>query len=179
MTIRQGTNGRERDIIALFTQVFSAAEGKAEGDAIGQLVETMLHENNDDHLLIVTAEESGNLIASVIFSPMPYDADERQVYILSPMAVASERQRRGIGQAIISHGLSVLKEAGVDVAVTYGDPNYYSKTDFWPVDTLTVPAPFPLQHPHGWLAQSLKGGHLPPLKGVPRCVPALSDPAFW
>ena len=110
---------------------------------------------------------------------MPYDADDRTVYILSPMAVATERQKRGIGQSLISHGLSVLRQMGVDVAVTYGDPDYYSRTGFIPVDTETVPAPFPLQYPHGWLAQSLAAKELQPLRGQPRCVSALSDPAIW
>lgn len=179
ITISEGANGREGDVVALFAEVFSDSEGEAEGQAIGQLVKGMLDENTDDHLLIFTAEDNGNLVATVVFSPMPYDADDRLVYILSPMAVATDRQKRGIGQSLISHGLSVLRRKGADIAVTYGDPNYYGMTGFVPVDTRAVPAPYPLQHPHGWLAQNLKGKELSPLNGKPRCVPALSDPTFW
>lgn len=76
------------------------------------------------------------------------------------------------------YSLKALRD-GVDVVVTYGDPGYYSRVGFKPVSEAFAPAPFRLQHPEGWQAQSLTEAELTPLKGPSRCVSALNDPAFW
>jgi putative acetyltransferase len=48
-----------------------------------------------------------------------------------------------------------------------------------PVSQDDMPAPFSLQHPEGWLGQSLNGAPMAPLKGPSHCVEAFNDPAFW
>jgi putative acetyltransferase len=67
----------------------------------------------------------------------------------------------------------------VDLAITYGDPKFYSKVGFHSVTEAVVPAPIPLQHPEGWLAQSLKGNEIEPIKGKSSCVEALNRPEYW
>ena len=177
-TIRPIQTGQEDVVTALFSSAFTDSESETEGQSIGNLVSNILADNTDD-LLILTATEGNDLVASVIFSPMHYSADDRKVFILSPLAVTTKWQRRGIGQAIISHGLQVLRARGVDVVLTYGNPAYYGRTGFKGVSTALVPAPFPLTYPHGWLGQSLSSETLSPLKGKPSCIAALSDPSYW
>jgi putative acetyltransferase len=110
---------------------------------------------------------------------MSYAGDARQVFVLAPVAVATDRQGQGVGTALIRHGLDALRARGVDVALTYGDPAYYGRIGFRPITTEIAAAPYPLQFPHGWLGQALDGGPLRPLVGEVACVPALADPAFW
>jgi predicted N-acetyltransferase YhbS len=93
--------------------------------------------------------------------------------------VATERQGQGIGRQLLIYALQALREAGIDIAVTYGDPNYYSRVGFAPVTEAFIPAPFKLQYPEGWLAQSLTETEITPLKGAVHCVEAFNDPAFW
>ena len=112
-------------------------------------------------------------------SRLRYPEDPRTVFIVSPVAVATGHQRRGIGQALLRHGLAELARAGVDVAVTYGDPAYYGQVGFKGVTADDAAPPHPLSQPVGWIARSLTDQPLGRLKGPSQTVPALDTPAYW
>lgn len=174
-----GHDGRERQIVDLFTETFTASEGASEGTLIGALVRSLLRDTPEDDLLVCTAVEAGVTVGAVIFSRLRYDRDDRSVFILSPLAVAPERQRQSIGQRLVRHGLEALRAAGVDVVVTYGDPAYYGRVGFAPITEAFAKAPLPLSRPEGWLGQALTEGDPAPLEGASTCVAALNDPALW
>lgn len=172
--------GRAEEIAALFAAVFAASEGAEEGRLIGALARDLIATTPAADLRIFTARDAaGLLLGCILFTRMHYAGEARQVFLLSPVAVATAQQGRGIGQALIRHGLDALKAEGVDVALTYGDPAYYGRTGFRPVTEAEVAAPCPLQMPQGWLGQSLTAAPLAPLKGPVRCAQALADPGFW
>jgi len=179
MDLPAGTQGREREIVDLFRAVFTASEGAAEGALIGDIARNLLDGTPGEDLFVFTAAEDGAIVGAIIFSRLSYEGDGRDVFVLGPVAVATDRQGQGIGQRLIAHGLAALRAAGVDIAITYGDPNYYGKLGFAPITEDLAPAPFKLKQPHGWLGQSLSGGGMPALEGPCRCVAALDDPAFW
>ena len=95
------------------------------------------------------------------------------------MAVASRRQRQGIGQALLSDSLKALRFDGIQIAITYGDPNYYKRVGFRPITEDQARAPLPLSLPHGWLGQSLTGDEMPVLQGPSTCVSALNRSSVW
>lgn len=101
------------------------------------------------------------------------------MFVLGPVAVATGWQGKGVGGQLINHGLQALRDAGVDIVLTYGDPNFYSRPGSTPITEAFALAPFTLRHPEGWQGQSLTGAASTPLKGDCRCVAALNDPAFW
>lgn len=171
--------GRDAQIVRLFAAAFTASEGEEEGALIGGLAENLLTGTAPQDRVVFTAEEHGAIIGAIIFSRLTYLNDERTVFVLGPVAVAPDRQREGIGQRLLAHGLASLRDAGVDIAMTYGDPGYYVKVGFMPISETDAPAPFALKHPEGWLAQSLTDNPMTPLKGSSRCVEALNDPVFW
>jgi predicted N-acetyltransferase YhbS len=171
-------HGLEAAIAALFTTTFTASEGAQEGALIGALVSRLLSEVPHDQLRVFTAWDDGQLVGAVTFTPLTY-SDPRRVMLLSPMAVAPERQGEGIGQRLIIHALAQLRAEGTDIAVTYGDPAFYGKTGFAPVTEATLPAPMPLSQPHGWIAQSLSDAPLTPLAGPAICVPPFNSPELW
>jgi putative acetyltransferase len=179
MEFLTGHNGREAEIIDLFTATFTASEGEEEGALIGQLVRDLLGGTAEKDLFVFTAEEDGAIVGGIVFSRLTYEQDERTVLVLGPVAVATDRQAKGIGQRLLTHGLAALRGAGVDIVVTYGNPSYYVKVGFLPISEAEAPAPFPLSHPEGWLAQSLTERAMTPLRGPSRCVGALNDPLFW
>ena len=179
MEFSTGPKGREEDIIALFTSTFTASEGMEEGALIGDLVRNLLAGTAEMDLFVFSAEEDGKMIGGIIFSRLTYEQDDRTVFVLAPVAVVTDRQGKGIGLSVLNHGLASLRNAGVDIAMTYGDPNYYAKVGFMPISEADAQAPFPLNHPEGWLGQSLKDRAMTPLKGPSRCVEALNDPVFW
>jgi putative acetyltransferase len=132
-----------------------------------------------EDIFVFTAEEDGAIIGGIVFSQLTYEQDGRTVFVLAPVAVATRRQGQGIGQKLLAYGLRELRRAGVDIAMTYGDPNYYAKVGFTPVSEADAAAPYELNHPEGWLGQSLTESPMTPLKGPSRCVAALNDPVYW
>ena len=179
MKCKMGYKGREAELIDLFTATFAASEGEQEGALIGQLMRRLLGATPDKDLFVFTAEDDGTIVGGIVFSRLSYDQDERTVFVLAPVAVAPDQQGKGIGQKLLSHGLAALRSAGIDVAMTYGDPRFYAKVGFMPISEADAPAPFALNHPEGWLAQALTEHALTPLRGPSRCVEALNDPIFW
>lgn len=171
--------GHAPQIADLYRAVFTASEGPQEGGLIANLAARLMAETAADDIAVVTTWDGGAPIGATIWSRMVYAGDARQVFVLAPVAVATQRQGAGIGRAMIGHGLAVLRARGVDVALTYGDPAYYARCGFAPISEDDVPAPYALQYPQGWLGQSLSVASLLPLIGPARCCPALADPAFW
>ncbi|WP_413720129.1 GNAT family N-acetyltransferase [Silicimonas sp. MF1-12-2] len=179
MEFRTDNKDHADEISALFAATFTASEGAEEGALVGALARDMMEATNADDLIVVTAQENDALSGCIMFSRLTFENDDRTAFILAPVAVATGRQGLGVGQALLRYGLDVLRERNVDVVVTYGDPNYYSKVGFAQVTVDDVPAPFALNQPEGWQAQSLTDQLLTPLKGPSRCVPALNDPKYW
>lgn len=166
-------------IVALFTKTFADSEGPDEGALIGALARDMIEKTPGDDLFVFTAWDQDTLMGAIVFSRLTYPQDDRCVFILAPVAVHPDHQGQGVGQALIVHGLNALRENGVDVAITYGDPKFYAKVGFSPITEQLARSPLQLQFPEGWLAQSLSDQPLSPLKGPSRCVEALNDAAYW
>lgn len=165
-------------IEALFRTTFGHAETEEEGQLIGALVADMMQNTAPDDIAGFTAKDNDTLIGGIFFTRMWFD-DAIEAFILSPVAVLPDHQKKGVGQALITVGLQQLKEAGVERVFTYGDPNYYSKVGFEPITEDIAKAPHPLSQPQGWLCQSLSGNPLTPLAGTSRCVDALNKPEIW
>jgi len=75
--------------------------------------------------------------------------------------------------------LEQIKLDGVELVVTYGDPNYYSKVGFEVISENIIAAPYPLTYPGGWQAQSLVNKHLSPIQGGTQCVEAFREQTYW
>ncbi len=170
---------RTDSIIALFNDAFTASEGAGEGDLVASLVSTMFASVPPDDIRVFLALDEGALAGAIIFTRMTFADDDRTVFLLSPVAIAPGHQGKGVGQALLAHGLNSLRETGVDVALTYGDINFYAKVGFAQITEDVARAPQPLSYPEGWLGQSLASETLVPLRGALTCVAALDDPAYW
>ena len=166
------------DVERLFTRTFSDSEGESEGAIVGGLAGELMRSTGESDLYGFAARENAELIGSILFSRMSFER-EMNAFVLAPVATRTDHQRRGVGQKLITFGLNTLKEDGVELVVTYGDPRFYSKVGFSVVTEALVPAPFTLSRPEGWMAQSLVGGRIDPIKGKSRCVEALKKPEYW
>jgi Predicted acetyltransferase len=188
------TGGFDKDIIQLFQKTFSHTEGEKEGDAIGELVQNFLENTPKQKLRVfVTTMTSKNdqevVVGGVIFSKLTLEESKINTWILSPAAVATSMQGKGIGQGLIHYAHSFLKkQEGVEQVVTYGDVKFYSKVGYKPITQDMIPSPFKLTFPEGWLGRSLvvleqdeDGNIMPvkPAKGKVYCVEALNKPQFW
>ena len=165
-------------VIDLFIRVFSDSEGRGEGQSIGCLVAELISTTDDDDIIGFIAKDGDALIGGIFFSRL-FLATKKSAFMLSPVAIASEQQGKGIGQALIRYGINQLKSKGVELLVTYGDPNYYAKVGFEKVGENTICPPYNLSQPEGWLAQSLSGNRIEAIEEPIRCVKAFHKPAYW
>ena len=166
------------EIKQLFLRVFSDSEGQEEGSLIGRLVLDIMTSTDAQDIYGFIATENDQIIGSIFFTRLAFENSEN-AFILSPVAIHTNHQGKGIGQNLINFGIKHLKESGVRLAFTYGDPNFYSKVGFRCITETIAKAPFELSQPEGWLCQSLVGDEIRPIAGNSRCVEALNKPEYW
>ena len=82
--------------------------------------------------LSLVAEEDGEIIDHILFSPVTVDRVDASVVGLAPMAVAPSRQRAGVGSALVHDALDRLAAAGHAAVVVVGHPAYYPRFGFKP-----------------------------------------------
>lgn len=168
----------EAEVASLFTSVFTSSEGDKEGNLIGNLASELSSNIDNEEIICFGAYEEESLIASIFFTRLRF-SNSILVYMLAPVAVSTEHQGKGVGQALIKYGLNELKNRSVAVAITYGDPSFYSKVRFQPLSENTIKAPLKLSMPEGWLGQSLTSGPIPTINDRPTCVKEFNDPVYW
>jgi putative acetyltransferase len=85
-----------------------------------------------DHALTVSlvAEMDGKVVGHVAFSPIKIDGHDCRWFILGPVGVLPDHQRRGIGQELIREGIKAIRSLGAEGCVLVGDPAYYSRFGF-------------------------------------------------
>lgn len=162
----------------LFYDTFKDSEGDAEAQLIETLVLEMLDATPVEDLLVCVAVEEQKVIGCIMFSRLTCEP-EREAFILSPVAVATASQGRGVGQGLIRYGLSLLAEKDVDLVLTYGDPKFYNQVGFRQIDENRIKAPFKLSFPDGWLGQTLLSNDLATIMVQCYCVSALNNEAYW
>jgi putative acetyltransferase len=166
------------EIKQLFTTTFSDSEGQPEGLLIGNLAYDLITSTDGHELYVFVATENEQVIGSIIFSKLTFE-NELNAFLLGPVAILTGYQGKGTGQKLINYGLSTLKENGVELAFTYGDPSFYSKVGFSPIAEKFVKSPLKLTYPEGWLGQSLVSDEFEPITGNSYCVEALNKPEYW
>jgi putative acetyltransferase len=80
---------------------------------------------------LVDGQVAGHILFSPVTAPGPTTGSGTGVG-LGPMAVTPERQRRGVGAALIDAGLARLRAAGCPFVVVLGHHEYYTRFGFVP-----------------------------------------------
>jgi predicted N-acetyltransferase YhbS len=169
---------KQKEVAELFTSVFTSSEGKKEGGLLGSLASELSSNIDNEEIICFGAYDNESIIGSIFFTRLRFN-EPIQVYMLAPVAVSTEHQGKGIGQALINYGLNKLKNRSVNIAITYGDPSFYSKVGFESLSENVIQAPLELSIPMGWLGQSLTSGPIPAINERPTCVKEFNDPVYW
>ena len=166
------------EVVDLFSSVFTTSEGEQEGQFLGTLVRALSKAIDNDSIVGIGCYEKASLIGAIFFTRLEF-RQSIDVFMLSPVAVDTSYQGKGIGQALIQHGLEVMRKRQTAIVVTYGDPAFYCKIGFESLSESVIKAPHPLSMPQGWLGQSLSKTPIASLEGRPICVQAFDNPAYW
>jgi len=87
-----------------------------------------------DGLLSLVAVDGDEVVGHILFSPTTIEGDRGTItgMGLAPMAVVPQRQRRGVGSALVRHGLAMIREDGYPFVIVLGHPEYYPRFGFEP-----------------------------------------------
>lgn len=121
-----------------------AVNGLAFGQADEAVLVDALRDGGHGAVSLV-AEDGGRIVGHVLFSRLPIEAGDRVVAgaALAPMAVLPERQREGIGSALVRAGLAACRMAGIAAVVVLGHPDYYPRFGFSAEAAHGLRPPFP------------------------------------
>ena len=87
-----------------------------------------------DDIVSLVAEQDGNLVGHVLFSPVTLAAPQGPVagMGLGQLAVDPPRQNTGIGTALAEHGIAMLRDWGCPFVIVIGHAKYYPRFGFEP-----------------------------------------------
>lgn len=125
--------------------------------------------------LSFVAVDGVEVVGNVMLSASRLDAPSRivDVYVLSPLGVLPEFQRRGVGTALISRALEAARERRVPLVFLEGAPGYYGHRGFERADALGFRAPS-LRIPGPGFQVARLPGHEPWMTGT-----LVYHEAFW
>jgi putative acetyltransferase len=128
----------ERDFDAI-DAVVAAAFGR---DAEARLVRAIRASPEYVPDLALVAEEDGRVVGHVMLSYARLRGDrDHRVLALAPVSVAPERQRSGIGIALVRAALERADSRGDGLVVVLGHAEYYPKFGFQSARRLGVEPP--------------------------------------
>ena len=139
LTIRAERQGDEPAIAAVISEAFATAPHSEDTEA--RIVSSL--RSAEALAVALVAEEDGELVGHVAFSPVRIAGEDRGWFGLGPVAVSPDRQGRGIGAKLIEGGLDELRASGASGCVVLGEPRYYSRFGFRADPRLTFPGPPP------------------------------------
>ena len=114
-------------------------------------------------LRFVAVDPGGRLLASLRFWPILIEA--APAILLGPLAVEPPLQGRGMGKALVRHGLNEARRRGHRICVVVGEPEYYGPFGFTSAGAAGLVLPGPVD-PRRFQVLKLKLGALEGLRGT-------------
>ena len=93
----------------------------------------------------LVAERDGRVVGHILFTPAEIATAKGPIrgYGLAPMAVRTAWQRQGIGSALVSEGLSRVRQTDASFVIVLGHPEYYPRFGFEPASRHGVRCQWP------------------------------------
>lgn len=123
LEVREQRAGEAAAIRSVHLAAFPLA---TEADLVEQL------RGDGDAVISLVAVANGKVVGHVLFSRMSVEADGRGLVGLGlgPVAVVPDRQRTGIGSALIETGIAKAQSTGAQIIFVLGEPAYYGRFGF-------------------------------------------------
>lgn len=107
-------------------------------DHTEQFIVKALRESDTLSVSLV-AQEFENIVGHVAISPIQISDGTNDWYGLGPISVAPNKQGKGIGSQLVNATLDELRKLKAKGCVLLGDPNFYQRFGFKPLDGLILP----------------------------------------
>ncbi len=131
------------DEVDAIRRITSAAFGR---EAEARLVEALRASDAFVPELSLVADADGDVVGHLLLSYVGLAGDgTRRVLSLAPMSVRPDRQRGGIGSALVREGLRLADERGEPLVVVLGHRWFYPRFGFVPATRHGIEAPFPVR----------------------------------
>jgi putative acetyltransferase len=127
-------------------------------------------------VLSLVADDAGAVVGHVMFSPVSIEGSASETSFLvglAPLSVQPDRQRAGIGGALIREGLSACRVRGIVATVLVGMPAYYSRFGFAPASRFGLSCEYDVPD-DVFMAIELEPGALARRRGLVRYHPAFA-----
>lgn len=168
--IRPVDAGHAQAALALVEEVFAASEGAEEGRMVRRVVEEIRAGGyHVPELELMALDEAGAIIGYAMFSRFHLEGRyDRQLLLLSPVAVATAMQRQHISRDIIEHGFTQAAAMGFEAVLVEGNPrNYRARGFVTACEHGIVPGPnVHLPSPECLMVRELKAGVLAHIHGM-------------
>lgn len=129
-------------------------EQQGDEEAIARVTEDAFrnvdHSDKTEHLIVerlrkagaltvsLVAEDSEGIVGHIGFSPVTLTSGETGWFCLAPLSVTPDRQGQGVGSRLAREGLAALERLNAAGCVVAGDPDYYGRFGFRPVEGLSA-----------------------------------------
>jgi len=166
VVIRAETKADRAAVRAVNTEAFETA---TEADLVDALRERA------QPVVSLVAEERNRIVGHIMFSPvMLVGEPDLKIMGLAPMAVASSRQRKGIGSALVRAGLEQCPRLGFGAVVVLGHHTYYPRFGFVSSARWKIRCEFAAP-PEAFMTMELQAGYLKGKGGTVRYHPAFAN----
>ena len=106
--------------------------------------------------LAFVAKEDGEVVGHTMLSEIVLVGHERPLLILTPMAVRPDRQRTGVGSALVRAALETADARGEPLVLVEGVPSYYPRFGFRSATALGIERPDARIPEEAWLVAPLR-----------------------
>ena len=128
-----------------------SAIGRVVADAFGSDVEAALVERirsspeYESSMELVAVADDDRVVGHVMISRalMHSEGTARSIAMLSPLSVAPNHQRCGVGRMLVHESTQIADRQGEPIVVLEGDPRYYSKLGFVAAGDHGITMPLP------------------------------------